>query len=733
MKLTNDLSLSLKSSQIVVVSPLFADWNISLLRALFLETGWITTKDSDSKLMLVPYIEAYVNDFQMLGVCDEPFQREGKYMLLLPQPAEEAGKVIYTSICFQMHCAKELSAVSKKLAFSDFLLVPSILSSKSICLPTMDEALLTASKMIITKFRDDYKMQYGINTENELSESAVSEIAIALANIAPTRWNLEGTINKISNNLRYVDFAENLPPDFKEYPTKYFLMDLAQEANTQQYTNRLCDFLHESLKNIGSIKDAPDGVRKIILDSGHLKSHHRYYIKMALLQAKLIRPEDAFTAVNIENGALPRSLKMVQVANALLPPLIQDEEESNEIAFNDGQDNDSTLLPLNSFYVQANIGERQIDFILNKVVKASLCKDPVKLFTAQERTVEMDDILVVASEIMWGHYQQLESESHLDSLITCCAKHENITLSLSHYKCFTANLTNFINNWFQNKSTLSCKELDTCHLISIDKECPCALKITHRMLLEIGLKPVVSIIAETIVGTTLSSDHFGLYPVSALFVKRGVGFVDNVYCSDCLQHHLEEKLAEFFQNHQQKPAMCFVDKEAEHALKQFLVKGNYKQIAGSTYTISMKIETEKSSFTYELLDDYRNAYQDIPGTYSRSNLRRVQYFNSEYTILKKDKDLPSTGFKRIFFLLNRRTAVVTLNIQLPAHTFQLKVIQAEFVLGQDSCYISIAILPLLHSSAMRVTLSCFGASSIGEVFEEIESIEIQERLHLKRK
>lgn len=42
-------------------------------------------------------------------------------------------------ICYQMQCTKELIAVSKKLAVSDFLLVPTVLDDEPICLSSFDE------------------------------------------------------------------------------------------------------------------------------------------------------------------------------------------------------------------------------------------------------------------------------------------------------------------------------------------------------------------------------------------------------------------------------------------------------------------------------------------------------------------------------------------------------------------------------------------------------------------
>ncbi|CAO0801382.1 unnamed protein product [Mucor circinelloides] len=102
-------------------------------------------------------------------------------MLLFMQSTEEMDMVIYTSTSFQMQCAKELIAVSKKLASSDFLLVPSVLSSRSVCLPIIEDVLLDAIKRTITDFRDKYIMQYEVNIEDEQSESEVSRVVIELA------------------------------------------------------------------------------------------------------------------------------------------------------------------------------------------------------------------------------------------------------------------------------------------------------------------------------------------------------------------------------------------------------------------------------------------------------------------------------------------------------------------------------------------------------------------------
>jgi hypothetical protein len=84
-------------------------------------------------------------------------------------------------------------------------------------------------------------------------------------------------------------------------------------------------------------------------------------IEMALLQAKLISPEDKFTFATFEHGTLHNRclLKMTQVTNTLLLPLIQDKEKSNKVAFKDRQDNGNALLYSNSFiYKQISVSGR---------------------------------------------------------------------------------------------------------------------------------------------------------------------------------------------------------------------------------------------------------------------------------------------------------------------------------------------------------------------------------------
>lgn len=269
------------------------------------------------------------------------------------------------------------------------------------------------------------------------------------------RPNLYGEVGKIDIDeklgddalFRYANIKSQLQ-SLREYSVRRLLEDFTQDCTIQQHTKAVCDLLQASLQESGFIKNAPDGVRKIVLGS---KSANLpvLLIQRALLQANLIKPEDRFASVMDRYGTvLRRPLKIAQITNALLPPLIQNEKKLDKSAFISKQENSNrNLLPLNSCYLQTSIKERQINFILNKVVRAPSSRNSAELFTLQERAVEMNDMMNTTSDIIWSQYQRLELEGYLKAEISCCREHKGIELSLGHYQCFTASIASLINRW----------------------------------------------------------------------------------------------------------------------------------------------------------------------------------------------------------------------------------------------------------------------------------------------
>ncbi|GAN05976.1 hypothetical protein MAM1_0107c05452 [Mucor ambiguus] len=86
------------------------------LRALFMETGWITQNDPKNRLIFSSVIEGVCQILIERGITS--FERERKYLFL------HFDVNVFRLLIFQMQSAKELIAVSKKLAASDFYLIP---------------------------------------------------------------------------------------------------------------------------------------------------------------------------------------------------------------------------------------------------------------------------------------------------------------------------------------------------------------------------------------------------------------------------------------------------------------------------------------------------------------------------------------------------------------------------------------------------------------------------------
>lgn len=232
-----------------------------------------------------------------------------------------------------------------------------------------------------------------------------------------------------------------------------FIKEISLNVKVQEYTGEIVGFMRDFRNEYGGFSNSPDGIQDIVLDYGvYGRDYYFFYISQALVRAKLVKPENSFirtgaTSLLFEDIAMQKSMKMIEIANAILPPVFLDKEKVENVAYNKTQDDSNSLLPLNSFYVQVTIGEQQINFILNKVVKEPSAKNIAQLFTIQQRKIKRDGIVAVASNNIWNHYQLLESEGHLGLLSNCCQEHDAIELSARRYKCFNSNIGKLIEAW----------------------------------------------------------------------------------------------------------------------------------------------------------------------------------------------------------------------------------------------------------------------------------------------
>lgn len=156
--ISQKFGISFHTSQIVFMLPF--DWGEEhyrdKLRAFFMDTEWITPEDDKNKLILVPFIQALANYLQTSAEQTRRLDRERSSLLFSMQAPDEDDMITFNYTRFQLQSAKELMAVSKALASSDFMLVPSIRSSRSISLQSLDKVMHTAVKQILASIQEKH-------------------------------------------------------------------------------------------------------------------------------------------------------------------------------------------------------------------------------------------------------------------------------------------------------------------------------------------------------------------------------------------------------------------------------------------------------------------------------------------------------------------------------------------------------------------------------------------------
>lgn len=133
-------------SQILFCLP--AEWTDTKyennLRSLFLEAGWVTTVEHSNCLIFSNFIDRLVNYLQNPNYANKKFERERKYLFC------HINESFLKLTCFQMQSAKELIAISKQIAASNFLLSPTILDDESVCVSSFDTMIYIKVKNMIT-------------------------------------------------------------------------------------------------------------------------------------------------------------------------------------------------------------------------------------------------------------------------------------------------------------------------------------------------------------------------------------------------------------------------------------------------------------------------------------------------------------------------------------------------------------------------------------------------------
>lgn len=150
-------------------------------------------------------------------------------------------------------------------------------------------------------------------------------------------------------------------------------------------------------------------------------------------------------------GAMKKPHTMIQVANTLLPPLILDQYDNplihdtqllKQVLSRSKELENPDLFPPNIFYVQAEINEDCISFVLNKVFEVNSAEGVVQksVFSVKEKTIVGENIFDSVCENILNHLQMID-DNGFESFIQKCAQRQNaITLCRENYSLICTNL-----------------------------------------------------------------------------------------------------------------------------------------------------------------------------------------------------------------------------------------------------------------------------------------------------
>ncbi|KAI8645265.1 hypothetical protein BD408DRAFT_83617 [Parasitella parasitica] len=688
------------------------------LRALYLRAGWMTKDDDKNRLMLSTHTENAVNYLQYTQPNSFRLQRERKYVLAY------MSKSILKVTCFQMQTAKELVTVSRKLAASDFLLVPTTLNEKIISLPKLNGIVYTEVKRIIIK-----RIINGLKSKIYLRKRARS--SGLWRNSRYQKLGVQEIVQTIAYNIDKFDYFDEYKPIskyivwdnkaakrlLKEWTWSDIITKILKNADIQEFS-LLADACRNIHVDYNLTKDSPEGIQSVIMlgwsSSVFQKYIFQHFDNTVSCSIPTTNP-NLYIRDELESclcvGAMQKPYKMIQIANALLPPSIWN---GNSVVNIDlpVKDKELDLIPPNSFYLQAYIHEDCIDFILNKAVAVSLVGEVAQKssFTVQEKAVSIDSLGDSVCNKLWDYLETMDFKE-------CKEKYCSGRLSMENYQCFRANL--------RNSDIFTGKDSSKWQQISISNNCKCALNIPNRVLLDVGLKPSIGSVGTIIASTLASNSFFGLYNVSALIVISDYEYAGNSIMKEIIQRRL--------QIHRKKPVVFFGEQElaacmmlGEWAIekKQILGKGSYSQLSNSNYLVKFHYFPGRQKKMYEC------------DRYSYKMAER----NLESVVLKQHDCLGHEGVSTFFFFKDTFITKAELHVEYLSHEVgppsYHRVWVCPIISKSDRCPFAVRVSPQHHSSTLKVEFSYTKIFDFKETrFLPIytnESINIHEKLVLKQ-
>ncbi|KAL7334848.1 hypothetical protein PS15p_200417 [Mucor circinelloides] len=725
-------------SQILFCLPL--EWTKSehkqLLRSLFLASGWITNQDHEHRLIFSRHIERLVNYLQGRDDINRQFERERRYLFC------HINETSIKLTCFQMQSAKELITVSKRLAASDFLLTPTFLDEESISLSNFDTMIYSKVKSMITNDvvsnapRNTIHNKPGVSTLIGKIVKYITYIYMA-GKEGRSDNHIDVVLSAYSSFFEYKSVSDFL----NGWTCRAFIDELLNDADIKLLIQQSLDSFQRILEKYSLLKNSPEGIQDIILyaDCENSNVFLKSLVRDMLLKEGIIDQENDFmdtcNDMRLCEGAMQKPCKMIQIANALLPPMIRN--KGDRVVFEPKQYSrqETNILPSNSFYLQAHMHQHSINFILNKVVTASVVDniEQKSTFTVQEETIPTADLLYSACDLIWEHYQGLDSRIE-GGLWGCCDAHTQDMLSINHYCLFKTNLKRLMEIWLQDECDyMPGENADTYQSLPISDDCHCFINISRRILLEVGLKPAIESNAATVASTLASDNLFGLYSLALLIVTDETDtFSKGSYFDHYKNTIFQKSMRKCLQVQQKRPSVFFDEASLmacdtlgtwSESPRQILGRGKYTQISGASYGVRLFAENAMKHGSFNGLYEYhQNAYKKN---------RAVHAFPS-FIVLSKGDYLHHEGVCKTLVLHNydvRRIGLYSLDSPGSDQNWQRIWFPGKMRINRLYPF-TIKISPQNYSSSIKVEFTYVKRSNSPAL--QSDSIIIHERLILNR-
>lgn len=189
--------------------------------------------------------------------------------------------------------------------------------------------------------------------------------------------------------------------------------------------------------------------------------------------------------------------------------------------------------------------------------------------------------------------------------------------------------------------------------------------------MDIGLTSAIINIGAIIVGAAFSNDYFGLYPISAIIVRKCMISVANPLYSRPLERFLQGTLRKEFQIHQQNPRLFF-ESDTDDILAQYLGTGAYSQIASTTFAIKFHVMSKTNASGFALYDEQRLFYQKL--AVKCKSWEHVKTFkwnfqvSSDYTpIIESRSRFPQESITKTFNLKEGERISIGIYVHYPRH------------------------------------------------------------------